>query len=58
MRIHPPSIPTKFHPDPSTNDGGVAIFTSVHKNNYKLLISQLAHTKSQIRLTALICVLP
>ena len=45
MRIHPPS--TKFHPDPSTNNGGVAIFTSVRKNNYKLLISQLANTKSQ-----------
>ena len=35
MRIHPPSIPTKFHPDPSTNNGGVAIFTSVHKKKKK-----------------------
>ena len=53
MRIHPPSIPTKFHPDPSTNNGEVAIFTSVHKkkNNNKnnkvsgLLVRRCARTK-------------
>ena len=53
MRIHPPSIPTKFHPDPSTNNGGVAIFTSVHKKKNKnkknkvsgLLVRRCARTK-------------
>ena len=52
MRMHPTNIPTKFHPDPSTNNGGVAIFTSVHKKNNKknnkvsgLLVRRCARTK-------------